>query len=65
MTDKQIIEYVKQMIMDNLERGDNVKEMAMLIVDDTNELLLAHIIGLIALFKKAKEIINDKGGEIK
>ena len=58
MTDKQIVEYVKRIIVYNLDNNDCQKEAILINFDNTNKLLLEHIIGLIALFKKAKEILE-------
>ena len=60
MTDKQIVEYVKRMIAYNLDNNDCQKETILINFDDTNKLLLAHIKGLIELFKKAKEILEKE-----
>ena len=60
MTDKQIVEYVKRMIVYNLDNNDCQKEAILINFDDTNKLLLAHIKGLIELFKKAKEILEKE-----
>ena len=59
MTDKQIVEYVKRMIVYNLDNNDCQKEAISINFDDTNKLLLAHIKGLIEVFKKAKEILEN------
>ncbi len=61
MNDKQIITYVKNMIVSNLANNDCTKDVALLITDTTNRELLAHINGLIELFTKAKEILENKG----
>ena len=60
MTDKQIVEYVKRIIVYNLDNNDCQKEAILINFDNTNKLLLEHIIGLIALFKKAKGILEKE-----
>lgn len=65
MNDEQIVQYVKDMILGNLNRYGETTEIICIMADD--EYLLEHIKGVMALFKKAKEILerrkndNDKG----
>ena len=58
MTVKQIVETVKQMILVNLNYNNCTRDVVSLMVDETNKVLLAHIKGIIALFQKAKEILE-------
>ena len=58
MNDKQIVETVKQMILVNLNYNNCTRDVVSLMVDETNKVLLAHIKGIIALFQKAKEILE-------
>ncbi len=61
MSDEQIVAYVRNIITTNLESGDNFKEIFIINADETNKTLIAHIDGLTALFKKAKEILENGG----
>ncbi len=63
MNDEQIVKYVKDMIINNLEIRDYWKEIFTIKNDETNKTLLAHIDGLIELFIKAKEILENIGDE--
>ncbi len=63
MNDKQIVKYVKDMIINNLAMRDYWEEMFTIKSDETNKTLLGHIDGLIELFTKAKEILENKGGK--
>ncbi len=63
MNDKQIIDYVQDMIVDNLAKRDFWREIFTIKNDKTNKELLAHIEGLIELFTKAKEILENIGGK--
>ena len=63
MNDKQIVDYVQDMIVDNLAKRDFWREIFTIKNDKTNKELLAHIEGLIELFTKAKEILENKGGK--
>ena len=67
MNDEQIVDYVKNIIMTNLESDENFKNMVLVNAKETNEPLIDHIDVLTALFKKAKEILEsgDKMSEIK
>ena len=58
MTDEQIIKYVRNMIVNNLYNNDCHNEAVYVCYDTTNKILLEHIVGLIELFKKAKEILE-------
>ena len=67
MNDKQIIEYVRDMIKANLnqyiETGDTktiLSELYNLDNDKNNEVLLEHIKGVKALLEKAEQIIERK-----
>ena len=62
MSDEKIIEYVRYIVLNNLNHNGFTKECAYVMNDETNRLLLEHIKGLIALFEKAKEIL-EKGGD--
>lgn len=57
MTDKQIVEYVKRIITNNLAENDCYIEVAAIGFDNNNEILLGHIKALISVFEKAKEIL--------
>ena len=61
MNNEQIIEYVKEMIVDNLSKRGFFEEVCLIKVDKTNKTLIYHINGLIELFTKAKEILENKG----
>ena len=63
MNDKQIVDYVQDMIVDNLAKRDFWREIFTIKNDKTNKELLAHIEGLIELFTKAKEILENIGGK--
>lgn len=60
MNDKQIVGYVKEMIVNNLSTRGFFEETVLISCDKTNNLLLEHIDGLIELFNKAKEILESK-----
>ncbi len=60
MNDEQIVKYVKEIIISNLSNY-HIKDAILVATDETNELLLEHINGLIKLFEKAKEILEKKG----
>ena len=67
MNDKQIIEYVRDMIKANLHQyiktGDTkmiLSELYNLDNDKNNEVLLEHIKGVKALLEKAEQIIERK-----
>ena len=63
MNDKQIVKYVENLIIDNLAKNDSWIDIAEIKSDETNEILIQHINGLMALFVKAKEILEKKGGK--
>ena len=63
MSNKQVIKYVKNLIINNLAKNECWEEIFFIKEDKTNETLLAHINGLIVLFVKAKEILEKKGGK--
>ena len=63
MNDEQIINFVRDMIADNLAKRDFWEEIFFIKFDETNKTLIAHIDGLIELFTKAKEILENKGGK--
>ncbi len=58
MSDNQIIEYVRDMVINNLTRRGYWEDAALINTDDENKELLAHINGLLKLFEKAKEILE-------
>ena len=58
MSDEHIVKYVQDMIVDNLAKRDFWQEVIYIKSDKTNKILLEHIIGLLELFQKAKEIIE-------
>ncbi len=61
MSDEQIVEYVMDMIVDNLAKRDYWIEIFYIKTDKTNKTLIGHIDGLIKLFTKAKEILESRG----
>ena len=63
MNNEQIVEYVKEMIVDNLSKRGFFEEVCLIKGDKTNKTLIAHINGLIKLFIKAKEILEKRGKE--
>lgn len=64
INNKQIVAYVKDMVIDNLRKRDFWQEIFIIINDKSGKVLVGHIDGLIELFTKAKEILergkNDK-----
>lgn len=65
MNDKQIVEYVKRLIIENLNQyvctGDTeliLSEIYNLDSDKDNKVLLGHIKGVKALLEKAEQIIG-------
>ena len=58
MNDEQIVKYAREVVLFNLEKREFIKDMMLIMSDDTNQLLLEHINELINLFMKAKEIIE-------
>ena len=58
MNNQQIVKYAREVVVFNLEKREFIKDMMLIMSDDTNQLLLEHINGLINLFMKAKEIIE-------
>lgn len=58
MSDEHIVKYVQDMIVDNLAKRDFWQEAIYIKSDKTNKILLEHIVGLLELFQKAKEIIE-------
>ena len=59
MDNERIVNYVSDMIIDNLAKRDYWTEAFRIKADGTNKTLIAHIDGLIELFQKAKEILED------
>ena len=63
MEEREIIKYVEDMIVNNLAKRDYWREAMNVKCDETKKCLIAHIDGLIELFTKAKEILENKGGK--
>ena len=63
MNDKQIVAYVRKMIVTNLDANECINEAISIQLDTSNTLLLEHIKGVIKLLEKAKEILEDKNGK--
>lgn len=66
MNDKQIVEYCRKLIISNLRQyseqnpGVILNEIFEIESDKTNQKLLEHCNGLIALLEKCVEILEDK-----
>ena len=60
MSNEQIVEYAKEMIVDNLSKRGFFEEVFLVKNDKTNKTLIDHIDGLIELFTKAKEILEER-----
>ena len=60
MNDYQIVEYARRIIMSNLTYWGLTTEIAEIMADSSNKVILAHIKGLNELFDKAREILEKE-----
>lgn len=57
---KEIINYARRIVVAILKEGNYVQDALLIAKDDDNEFLLEHIKGILAVLKKAKEIIENE-----